>query len=121
MGGASASICWIRIDVALSSPLVAVDSNDRRFDGSVLGAVMEFGVTAAGIAESRSAVESWVSSSCQFEGLAYRIVFDYVGEIEPGDVQREIYADEDIARSLLGDPALPGIWYRSGVGWYSEE
>ncbi|HLG56455.1 MAG TPA: hypothetical protein VI485_14050 [Vicinamibacterales bacterium] len=42
---------------------------------------------------------------------------DFIGEID--DLEGDIYADEDVAAALSQDALSPGLWYRTGVGWYS--
>jgi len=73
-------------------------------------------VTAADADDAVELVRNWIGQSEQFRDLEYSVQIDYIGEIE--DVREEIYADEDVVSSLLDDPLNPGLWYRTGVGWY---
>lgn len=121
MSSATNRIYWIRVDIALDKPLLTLDARTEKPDGRVEGALMEFGVTGPDDEAAKSQVLAWITSSEQFSGLTYQTQFEYIGEIDAADVAHEIYADHDVASALLGDPVERGLWYRTGVGWYSED
>jgi hypothetical protein len=121
MISATNRIYWIRVDIALETPLITLDERTEKPDGRVEGALMEFGVTAPDEVSAKSVVLTWITSSEQFSGLAHQAQFEYIGEIDAADVAHEIFADEDVASALLGDPVDRGLWYRTGVGWYSDD
>ena len=97
------------------------DQRQESFVDFVDGAFMEFGVTAIDDGDARSRVEAWIANSDQFKDLQYRIEFDYLGVIDREDLQSEVYSDDEVVESLLSDPAEIGLWYRTGVAWYTDD
>lgn len=111
-------IFWLSVDVILFSPLTLLDEEDHP-EGLVSGAIMEFGVTAQSETEAKAVAEGWICQAPQFRDLVFRVQYDHVGEIF--DVEKEVYADSDVAEALLQDPHEQGLWYRTAVGWYSDD
>ena len=115
----AARIFWIQADIVLQHPITVVNPEPGESPG-IQGALMEFGVTASSQAAALAKVGEFVARLDQFAGLQHHIEYPYIGEIDRSDVQAEIFADEEVAPALLADPLHAGLWYRTGVGWYSD-
>jgi hypothetical protein len=112
------TVFWIRVDITLERPLEIVSRHGEDSGELARGAIMSFGVTAANDTAAIDLVRAAIRGDPRFQDLAYAIAIDFLGEIE--DLEKEIYADDEVASALTQDPSAQGLWYRTGAGWYSE-
>lgn len=111
------TIFWIQIDLILENPLY-LEFKDGQMTGEIAcGAIMAFGVTENSEEAAKLIVKQTIQGDSRFAGLAYKLKYDYVGEIV--DLQSEVYTDEEVALALVQDPQNLGLWYRTGAGWYN--
>lgn len=113
-------IYWLNIDVQFKEPMEVQDEESgETSDQKAYGYMQDIGATYPDEESLKSAVASLVYEST--DAAKVEIVYEYVGEIAPNEVQKEIYQDKDVAQSLRSDPAVDGIWYRTGRGFYMDE
>jgi hypothetical protein len=117
MASSANNIYWVNIDVRFRRPLDLHLEGGRVKKRNVLGFLQEVGLTAPRDCDVREIIAASLLDSDEKKNCEVNL--EHIGVIQEADLQREIFDDKDIQDSLTGDPMTPGIWYRSGRGYYS--
>ena len=115
-----ANIYWVQIDVSLKQAFFLNDPKSNcNSETEVQGGILEIGITEYSEYLAKQSIYKFIKSHPSFHDLKYAISFDYFGVIEYSSLEEEVYNDKDINDNLLQSPEKCGIWYRTGVGWYT--
>ena len=113
------NVFYISLEVTFSEPLHIIDEQCSASAMSVGGYFQEIGITAHDDSEARGIIESLVHN--EFPVSECTIRFSRIGIIDSAHIKSEIFDDDDIHDSLIQNPLLPGIWYKTGHAYYYDE
>ena len=93
-----------------------IEGNRKSESYVVLGFIQEIGCTAKSDDEMEKSIAEYALAD--FDRNNSELHFERIGVIAEQDIDKEIYADEDIMPSLKHNPVQEGIWYATGKAFY---
>jgi len=113
-------IFWLNVEI-LFHPMLEIHDDRKGKTRRCDGAMMEIGVTDKTEILARERAIDLIRHLGSWTPSQFSVHFNQVGILTKDSLQKDIYADPDVNGSLLQSPLLDGIWYRTGLGFYTEE
>lgn len=108
------NIFWVSIDVRFIKPIDYITEKGINKKENVIGFSQDIGITYS---DEKDVLKLIIEELIDIEERNNcEVKIDRIGIIQEKDLQKEVYEDKDIQHSLLGDPKMNGIWYKTGRG-----
>ncbi len=114
-------IFWINLEIQFKEEVSILNAKNDDVLREAQGFFQEFGCTDIDEKSAKEQIQNYLRELDWFDASKMKVKFPRIGTIDSRDVDSEIYSDEDINSSLIGEPSLKGLWYISGKAFYSDQ